>query len=320
MNQISYASIHPMIVKAEDRGRTIQVGFQCPVSGKIVESSATVVAQPTMAGNVKNTLQRSLMYQLRSSVFYALRSVFGSGVTGRVVSDVAYGAIPRHNSAQQQQAPSEADRQAAIVEAFKRVAHNFTWDASNNRWVSAETTQASSDPLSEQINRAPLTLRYDQGVMARMIIEIARADGQLAQEERAMLTELIPPELGTLQEIAAKPALNPIELDEASQGPTRETMLLFAWAVALTDEELAQAESQRLAEFAQGLGLGQQQADAVKHKAQEFILSKAMERVSYFGYDDNASREVQGVAQRIGMSPEQAQRTEIRLRKARGLF
>jgi hypothetical protein len=72
----------------------------------------------------------------------------------------------------------------------------------------------------------------------------------LAQEERDFLANFVPSDFGSIEQLAAQPPLSPVELEETSSGATRESMLMLAWTVALTDEELDANEEAILQRFA----------------------------------------------------------------------
>ena len=124
------------------------------------------------------------------------------------------------------------------------------------------------------------------------------------------------------QALASQPRLTPAELSQTSPGPTRQTMLTLAWALALSDEELAQGERDRLAVYAQGLGLqGRAEGECVE-AAQLFILDQVLDRVVQFGggFTERTRAQIAEAAQRLGMSAEQGQVAEARYRKRKGLY
>jgi hypothetical protein len=97
-------------------------------------------------------------------------------------------------------------------------------------------------------------------------------------------------------------------------------MLMIAWGLALTDKELAEPESKRLAELAQGLEISGERADEMKFFAQQYVVDQAMENVYPGGQiDKNAQTEVYQFAERIGLGRNEAERVEIRYRKRNGL-
>lgn len=98
-------------------------------------------------------------------------------------------------------------------------------------------------------------------------------------------------------------------------------MLMVAWAVALTDEDLSPQEELRLAEYAAGLGIAPAQAVKLKLAAQVYLVDQALSRAYPGGQRDQALHaEVMSMAQRIGLDATDAERVDIRFRKRYGLI
>ena len=66
MSDITYENLRPIIADEQVRGLSVQVVFQCPLSGHKVSSSASI--QAGVASKMRNAVSRSLMYSLRSSL------------------------------------------------------------------------------------------------------------------------------------------------------------------------------------------------------------------------------------------------------------
>ena len=75
-----------------------------------------------------------------------------------------------------------------------------------------------------------------------MLVEIAMADGILAQEEEDFLSEFLDPNLGSIQQLSQRPKLTQQEFNSVSQGDVRKTMFMLSWTLALADEDFAQEE------------------------------------------------------------------------------
>ncbi|MBK8012642.1 MAG: TerB family tellurite resistance protein [Deltaproteobacteria bacterium] len=318
MREIELSHVKPLIEKAEQNGSTMVCVFKCPASGARIEASASIQKGRDLGGIAKASATRSLMWSLRSSVQSAVRSVLGYGILGRVGGDVAHQLLS-DASKKADESYSEGEKSAAIVEAFRSVSSRFIWDTKNARYIS---TASAGDVLSEfqqQLESAPITQKYDRGVLARMLIEIASADGTIAPEERAFLTSFLTPEMGTLDALAQKPRLTTAELSETSPS-SRKTMLMLAWALALTDEELADEERKRLSELAEGLGLGHDQAQTAMEWAQIYLVDQALEAAYAQGATESAKKTVMDLSARIHLDPTKAERAEIRYRKRSGLI
>jgi len=315
MSEITYENIKPLIESAEQEGSMMKCVFKCPVSGTTVESQAAIQKGRGLADRAKESAKRSLSWRIRWGVSRLVRSALGYGIGGRVAGDVAGQAVS--GAAEKVgQGFSESEKQAAIEQAFKNVSSQFVFDGKKNTWVAATVAADILTDFAGQLNSAPVSQNYDRGVLARMLVEVAQADGNLAAEEKDFLAGFISSDLGTVDELAGKPRLSPAELAEVSSGPARETMLMIAWALACTDKELAQAEQQRLAAFTEALGVADTRAAELKRYAQRFVIDQAMEGVYPGGVvDEGAKAEVYHFAERIGLDRNEAERVEIRYRK-----
>jgi tellurite resistance protein len=317
MSQTRYDAIAPLIADAQQEGSTMRVTFRCPVSGQTIPSSAGITAANTVGSRVAQGAKRSLMWSLRSSIAGAVRKAFGHGMAGSMASGATYGAMQGVGSGHSY---SEADKRAAIERAFERVQDQFVWDEQNQRFVSAQAAGQTMPDFTRQLAQAPVSAPYDRGVLARMLTEIACADGQLAQDERGFLSSFISPEMGTVDQLAQYPRLSPAELGETTQGPGRETMLMLAWALAFTDEDLSPQEAARLGEFAHQLGVAPERAEALKQYAQVYLVDQALMSAYPGGQrDPNAHAHAMSLAARLGLDSTAAERADIRFRKRYGL-
>ena len=317
MSQITYEMIQPLIASSNQQGSAMHVVFRCPVSGQTVESRGALQAANTVGNRVTKSAKRSMLYSLRNALSRALRSTLGYGIAGQVASDAARGAM---NTSGSNVSYSDSDRQAAMVRAFQSVANQFVWDSQNSRYISAQSAGQVMTDFMQQLNSAPVGAPYDRGILARMLTEVAAADGVLADQERMFLSSFLPPDIGTVDSLAQMPRLSPAELAETSQGAARETMFMLAWAVAFTDENLSPDEANRLSDFAQGLGLSSERSVQLKSYAQVYLVDHALGG-AYPGGQRNPAvhAEVMAMANRIGLDANEAERVDIRFRKRYGL-
>lgn len=315
MDHSDWSSISPLISRMDTTGRTVRVTFRCPVSGEEQVAQANIPMDDGVGARVGRTVQRSLLYSVQGAISSAIRSAFGHGIVGRVAGDAAYGLMSEatRSSGATVGALSQADKQRGAEQAFASVRHRFTWDPGRGGWVSARIAQEVLGGFELRLQQASPTHPYDRLIMARMLVEIARADGRMAEAEQDWLGDCLSADVGTVAELAARPALTGAELGATSAGPVRETLLMMAWTMALLDEELASNERGVLDRYAQGLGLHAGKVEEVKRLAQNYILDNAMERMlSWGGHDAHARGEVEALARRLGMSTQQGQEAEAR--------
>lgn len=318
MSQSIYQAVQPLIAHAEQQGSTMRVVFRCPVSGQEVESSAGLRTGNSMTDRMAQSAKRSLMWSVRSAIASAVRSALGSGILGNAAASVSRDAM---SAGEDRIRYSEDDKRDAVERAFQAVAGRFVWDTQQGRYIAA---QAAGDVLTDfmrQLQAAPATTKYDRSVVARMLTEIAAADGQLGQDEHAFLAGFVTPDIGTVETLARAPRLSAAELAETSTGPVRDTMLMLAWAVALADDDLAPQEEARLAEYGHGLGIAGTRAGELKGHAQGYLLDQALARAYASGQRDPAAHaEAMELARRLGIDATLAERADIRFRKRYGLI
>jgi uncharacterized tellurite resistance protein B-like protein len=320
MPEVTYENIQANLVSAKQDGSSMRCSFKCPVSGETVESSGGIQKGRGLGDMARHSVKRNLFSQVRWGIARAIRSALGYGLAGRVAGDVAGTAV---GNAMNQHATSfsEEEKKVAVVQAFENIQSRFVWDAKNDRWMSA---QAAGDVLTDfasQLNRAPVTQTYDKGVLARMLMEVSLADGQLAAEEKSFLASFMPAETGGVDVLRDRPPLSGAELAETGKGPVRETMLMIAWGLAFTDKNLAPAEKSALARFAGSLGIDDSRAAELQNWAKKFIFDQAMDGVYVDAKPDQAARaEAYRLAEQIGLDHAEAERVEIRYRKRNGLI
>lgn len=313
MTTPTYNNVQPLVQSIDVRGRMIQVRFACPVSGQTVDARYNVPRDNSMGSRVSQQMKRNLMWSLQSAVASAIRSTMGHNIAGRMASDVARSAMTGVQQQVSSNTLSSREQSAALVEAFRSVQSQFVWDAQRATWISQTAMGEAMSDFEQLLAAAPIAHPYDRQVMARMLVEIARGDGRLSSEESTWLTEVITPDLGDVHALAARPPLTPAELSSTSQGAVRKSLLVLAWAMALVDEEMADAERALLAHYARGLGLPNAGVETCRKAAQTYILDQAMERMfTWGGHDEYARAQLYGLAERIGMPVHEAQQAEAR--------
>ena len=219
------------------------------------------------------------MKSLRRAVARAISDTVGTGVAGRVVRQAADATIVQK---ERSTSFSKAEVQAAIVSAFQSVQSRFQWNGAEATWVGvSEPTTAFAKRLAE----APVTERFDQGVLARALVELSAADGEVSDDERSFMADFLDPSLGTVDELAQRPPLTAADLGETTES-VRGSILLLGWACAMSDEDLADAEVDRLGELAAGLGIDTDQAADLRRDAQQFLFDQTLDSVYASGSRD----------------------------------
>ncbi|GAB4524778.1 MAG: TerB family tellurite resistance protein [Haliangiales bacterium] len=319
MSDVSYEHIAPLIAAATQQGASMQVTFRCPVNGTDVSASAPLRRDDSLGSRVADSAKRRVGWGIKSALARTIRRAVGYGIAGRIVSD-AVNSVSSSGAASSRDSFSDAEKNAAVVDAFESVRSSFAWDPSQNRFISAAAAGAVQLDLVAQLEAHPVIAPYDRGVLARMLAEIAAADGTLEEGERGFFAYFITPEMGTIDQLLQRARLSPAELAESSAGPVRDTMLMLAWSLALTDHDVEAGEVSRLTELADGLGIPASRADELKRYAQAYLVDNSLGAAYASGQRDPAIyAQVAEMGRAIGMSDDAIERVDIRFRKRHGL-
>ena len=322
MPEITFENVKPLIAGEEIAGRTLQYVFACPVTGEQFAATHTLDGTPDAAGQIKARVKRSIGFSLRGPIASAIRSAFGyNNPIGRLIGDVgSHVAYVATTPAAQGSgmAFSGKQKRAAAVAAFRTVASRFAWDPERSSWISVGAAEQLASPFERQVREHGLEFPYDREVAARMLVEVAIADGIVTGEERDFLESFIDPTIGSLESLSERPPLSAAELSETTSS-VRETMLMLAWLIALADESFDASEDAALQRFAEGLG-ATGVAESARSKAQGHLIEQALDRVfDSSGHNALTRDALLALADRIGMSRTQAELVEARFQKRRGL-
>ena len=208
---------------------------------------------------------------------------------------------------------TSAQKQQAVVEAFRSVQSRFVWV--DGRWISAQAAQKELSVFDRAVATNGPTHAYDQQVLARMLVEVARSDRRISSAESSWLTDMLPAEVGSVREVSERPALTPEELAETSPN-TRPTLLMLAWTLALVDEEFSEEERSVLERFAAGLRLSEVQAREARQAAQEQVIGGLLEQaLSFSSHDEHAREQLALLATRLGIPESEARAIEARVQR-----
>ena len=324
--EFTYDKIKPLVATAQVWGSQMSCTFKCPVSGDSVQSSAEIESLAgKMAAGAVESVKHSVWWSIRSAVSNAIWSSAGSGVLGRTASDAASTVLNRVDVSGGTKQYSEKARQDAIIAAFKTVSGSFRWDEAANRWVGAGAAavarQQPDNDFTRQLQAYPIRERYDQGILARLLVALAAADQQVTAEERQFLAAFIDPSLGSIDDLMQRPAPSKVEIEETSSGGARETILMVCWGMALADENLEESEAARMSALAGVLGVGDERASELKRFAQAYVLEQAIAQAASGGrIGDQEMAAIQQIGTRIGLSVDDAERAIVQYRKRAGLF
>ncbi len=293
----SYAQIQPLIAQQQLQGSTVHVVFQCPLTGRHEASTGPVRKGRTSA--FLQGMKGRAMSQLRWSLANMVRSALGGGYLGRTGSSMVHEATTGATGGAR--AATRGELQAAVLEAFVKVQSQFVFDAARGGWVHTSAKPEQQTAFAQLMGGVEISHPFDRLVMARMLAEIAVSDGHVDEGERDLVEAFTGGELGGIEDLLQYPALTATDLGSVSPH-VRHPMLTLAWAVAYADQVLEQAEYDRLAAFAQGLGLGAQQANQAAFVAREYVIDLLFDAAWADGQADEGERaRIYEVARRLGV-------------------
>ncbi len=142
-----------------------------------------------------------------------------------------------------------------------------------------------------------------------MLVEMARADGTIEKEEKAFFDDFLTDETGSLRDLMRAPAISMVECEEVTKD-ARENVFMIVAAVALSDNEFAEEERQKLNEFSQMIDFHPDKEEELVRYAQDYTIEM------YIRANGTMTRdEVYAFADKIGMERSEAERTQIRMDK-----
>ncbi|RMG06511.1 MAG: hypothetical protein D6731_25685 [Planctomycetota bacterium] len=315
MGELRYESIVPLIASAREDGDLLVVGFCCPATGILCEGVGRLEKGRTLA-DVSS--ERGLMERLRRSLF---GRVFLGGTRAAGSPRAQAGEAVLALCGRDGQSPyTDEERRAAALEAFQGVVRRFAWDERGQRWIAREGADALLTDFERQLEVAPVTQPRDRELLARMLTEVARADGRLTPKEWELLGKLIPGDLSSVDTNMERPPLTDEELSAASGGASRDTMLMLAWALALTDDRVEGEECARVEEFARALKIPSERAAELRRMAAGQLLEDAFLRAYPKRKPVPRVREVAyALGKRLGLSRGELEAAERDFKRRRGL-
>ncbi|UFP93573.1 TerB family tellurite resistance protein [Gloeobacter morelensis] len=309
-----FDSIQPLVVYAEQQGSTLQCTFRCPLTGETVAASAYLQKRETAMSGVAQSVGTGMLQSLKYSVGLMIRSALGYGFMGRILGDASDTLLNQGYGGSQPRF-SEEERKDALVQAFQ-ASNFFIWDGRQGGWISASAARQLYTDFEQQLSAYPVEALYDRSILARMLMAVARADGRLAEQERAFVAQCVDPQFGSPDSPDGAPPPSPVELEETAEGPARETMLMLAWSLALTDEHLDASETALLDGFADGLGIDTHRRGELMHWAQVYLLERVIGQCLVDGKLSRQYEEQIGQwAPQIGLGTHQIERAIVQYKK-----
>jgi tellurite resistance protein len=297
--EITYESIRQYIIEESLEGSRVTCKFQ--IDNEVFDSVGTIKAGGKKgAARVKNMVKTTALGRMRSVVLRVLRKAVGGGFAGTAVSMAGNEAMRQGTDGIKY---SKKEQQAAVVMAFEKISLELAYEG--GQWRLA--TEFSE--FEKLMKRNPLTKAYDRKILARMLVEMARADGSIEPEEKAFFDDFLTEETGKLGELVRSPAVSVVECEEVSK-EGKDNVFMIVAAVALTDNEFADEEKLKLEEYSQMFEFTDAKHHELLRLAQDYTIESWIRSNGDMSRDD-----VYAFADKIGMDRGEAERTQIRIEK-----
>lgn len=307
--EITYELIEPLIIHTEMQGTKVIVEFRIPGSDEVIESDANMKREKSTKGRMKQVVKRTMANNARRTATRMMRQALGSNMISRSAS-MAMNAGSRDLVRQAQF--GKAEKEEAVISAFVRVQHHFHYDEETGEWGKSPKPppDVPKAPFEQQLIDAPIRNKYDQEILARIMAELANADGHLDKSEEEFFNDVIPPEFLPLESLMKKDPVNSIECEEVSE-PVKATIYQFAWAIALVDYDLDAVEEELLMEYADMFGFTDDRREELVRNAKYHILERAI-------HEETTREELYEYADRIRLDHFEAERCRARMKKRQG--
>tara|TARA_R110002072_G_scaffold92820_1_gene206184 strand:+ start:1977 stop:2903 length:927 start_codon:yes stop_codon:yes gene_type:complete len=266
MSEITYESVEALLQDAQESQGVVTCTFRCPVTETAVEA----------AGELQKGRELEDVCPGDQTLLGGLRSALGGLFSAALGKREA--AAPIRASEGEASSFTDSERKAGIVVAFRSVADRFVWDPQGERWVSVEGAGELLTDFDRLLRAAPILAEHDRQIAAQMLVEVARADGQVTAAEWAFLASFIPTDLSSVDTCMERKRLTAEELDSVGLGAARETMVMLAWTLAHVDHDLDDDEAEQLFGYAQKLKVSRARALELRDYSRGFLLEAALQR------------------------------------------
>ena len=115
MSQLSIETINPLVVDIRVQGRTVQVVFQCPLSGQQFPAKHYQQQDRSIASQALKSTKRSVMYAIQNAISQTIREVFGYNIVGRTAGNVARQTMYTATNNIQNSLSNKEKQQAIVV-------------------------------------------------------------------------------------------------------------------------------------------------------------------------------------------------------------
>ena len=296
---LTYAAIQPLLAATRQEGATLVCQFQAPGSHNLVEARATLRSAPRQ-NTLVDAVKRNALEGDKRMAYQAIRRLLGYGALSQTGSDLINTVLTESNL---KPAFSEADKQAAVLEAFQSVAGQFLYDNEKKEWMFRE----EKSDYDLQLSQFPVNTAFEKEILARILVQMAAASQNVNWKEEQFLMDALGLSPLQFEEIKLKGPVSRLEA-EAVAADAKGTVFLLACTMALIDESLDQTEGAQLDTLQSDLGLDPAETNRLTLIAKNHILEGAITLAF-------SREQLLELAGKINMNETDAERAWIQYRK-----
>lgn len=299
--EITYESIKHLLLEETVDGYMMNCKFK--VEEEVYEATSSIRKDTKdTTQQIKGIVRSNLFSKLRTTISQVVRKVLGGGIQGNIGQQVTSSVVAKHTNAP---SFSRKEREDAVVACFQKIAFNIYFDQEAGAWKVARKLSE----FEKRLKQNPLEKAYDKKTLARMLIEIAKVDGSIEQEEKEFFQDFLSEETGTFAELMRTPQLSRVECEEVTK-EVKENVFMVVCALAISDHDFDSKERNRLYEYAAMLGLKDDVRDNVLRMAQDYTIETVVNTEGEMERDD-----LYEFADAIGMDRGEAERAQVRFSK-----
>ena len=112
-----------------------KLSFNVQFSGHQASSRASARRSNSLGDQVKKSTERSILYAVQRALGQNIRDVFGHNTFGRMASDITRQTV--YSASSQMMNGLSRQEEIAIIEAFKKIERQFTWNEERKQWLSS---------------------------------------------------------------------------------------------------------------------------------------------------------------------------------------
>jgi len=278
LQQANITNVKPLLQSYTLDGDLILCIFQCASTGQKFAAMShipTTINEPVFRGS-----EESALNNVRHSMSRIFQKIINGRFGSRIYDDEKFFDTKAilHNRVSQ---PSEDAINTGIVLAFTSISSHFRWDEESQSWTANRIPEDLKQYGFEKILREGKPLvDSEKKFLSRVLLMVAGADETLREIEKLFLFDFIFPVPRDLSDIRVPHEITREECDEQTRFEFKKAVILFAWAIALTDRELDRREADFIMELGSKMKLDEVLVMNLCEIAGKFVLVKYLEHLS----------------------------------------